>query len=191
MWPAVPLKGACPGPGASFVDSKLTLKSFRTAYHEFAEARGRTVRRSSAWRWSLSSFWCLPCRSRPGWRGTTASALFVMGALARAATGARDLIVLEFLEASDELFPGLDRRDKASLAAYHFLRGKNFDIAYFPLEGGLGHFPVSAKQTAVSGREAAIEAFGQFLKQHNVMFKVLALSGAFHTPLFASAAARM
>ena len=46
----------------------------------------------------------------------------------------------------------------------------------------------SENQTAVSGREEAIDRFCGFLKSNAVMFKKLALSGAFHTPLFASAA---
>ena len=68
----------------------------------------------------------------------------------------RDLITVEFLEASAELYPGLERRDKASLAAYHFLRDKAFDIAYFPLEGGLGHFSACAKRTGVFENRPAL-----------------------------------
>ncbi|HSO20426.1 MAG TPA: acyltransferase domain-containing protein, partial [Desulfosarcina sp.] len=49
----------------------------------------------------------------------------------------------------------------------------------------------SDKQTAVSGAQAAIAAFGTYLKEAKVMFKPLALSGAFHTPLFQSAAESM
>ncbi len=49
----------------------------------------------------------------------------------------------------------------------------------------------SDKQTAVSGAQAAIAAFGTYLKEAKVMFKPLALSGAFHTPLFESAAENM
>ncbi|MCP3952854.1 MAG: acyltransferase domain-containing protein, partial [Desulfobacterales bacterium] len=46
----------------------------------------------------------------------------------------------------------------------------------------------STNQTAVSGRSAAVDRFCKFLKSVKVMFKKLALSGAFHTPLFQSAA---
>ncbi len=49
----------------------------------------------------------------------------------------------------------------------------------------------SDNQTAVSGAQEAIEAFGGYLKEVKVMFKALALSGAFHTPLFQSAADSM
>ena len=49
----------------------------------------------------------------------------------------------------------------------------------------------SDNQTAVSGAQDAIEAFGGYLKEAKVMFKALALSGAFHTPLFQSAAESM
>jgi len=49
----------------------------------------------------------------------------------------------------------------------------------------------SENQTAVSGAQASIEAFGAYLKKAKVMFKALALSGAFHTPLFQSAAEKM
>lgn len=49
----------------------------------------------------------------------------------------------------------------------------------------------SENQTAVSGRTEAIDRFCAFLKSKSVMFKKLALSGAFHTPLFASAAQGM
>ncbi|MBW2012031.1 MAG: acyltransferase domain-containing protein, partial [Deltaproteobacteria bacterium] len=46
----------------------------------------------------------------------------------------------------------------------------------------------SENQTAVSGNEAEINDFCAFLKTKKVMFKKLALSGAFHTPLFKTAA---
>ena len=49
----------------------------------------------------------------------------------------------------------------------------------------------SENQTAVSGRTASIDRFCTFLKSKAVMFKKLPLSGAFHTPLFASAAQGM
>jgi len=49
----------------------------------------------------------------------------------------------------------------------------------------------SENQTAVSGRTAAIDRFCTFLKSKAVMFKKLPLSGAFHTPLFESAAQGM
>jgi len=46
----------------------------------------------------------------------------------------------------------------------------------------------SENQTAVSGRAEAIDRFCTYLKSAGVMFKKLALSGAFHTPLFETAA---
>ncbi|MCP4691462.1 MAG: beta-ketoacyl synthase, partial [Desulfobacterales bacterium] len=49
----------------------------------------------------------------------------------------------------------------------------------------------SEKQTAVSGGKAEIEQFVAWLKREKTLFKKLPLSGAFHTPLFQSAAARM
>jgi malonyl CoA-acyl carrier protein transacylase len=49
----------------------------------------------------------------------------------------------------------------------------------------------SENQTAVSGAQEAIEAFAAYLKTAKVMFKALALSGAFHTPLFQSASEKM
>jgi acyl transferase domain-containing protein/NAD(P)H-dependent flavin oxidoreductase YrpB (nitropropane dioxygenase family)/acyl carrier protein/NAD(P)-dependent dehydrogenase (short-subunit alcohol dehydrogenase family) len=49
----------------------------------------------------------------------------------------------------------------------------------------------SARQTAVSGAADAIDQFGRYLKENGVTFKKLALSGAFHTPLFDSAARGM
>ncbi|MDJ0876304.1 MAG: beta-ketoacyl synthase N-terminal-like domain-containing protein, partial [Desulfobacterales bacterium] len=49
----------------------------------------------------------------------------------------------------------------------------------------------SVKQTGVSGAEADIDRFCDYLKDAKVMFKKLALSGAFHTPLFNRAAEQM
>ncbi|MDJ0802606.1 MAG: beta-ketoacyl synthase N-terminal-like domain-containing protein, partial [Desulfobacterales bacterium] len=49
----------------------------------------------------------------------------------------------------------------------------------------------SVKQTGVSGAAADIERFCDYLKEAKVMFKQLALSGAFHTPLFNRAAEQM
>jgi len=49
----------------------------------------------------------------------------------------------------------------------------------------------SENQTAVSGRAEAIDRFCTFLKSAGVMFKKLPLSGAFHTPLFETAASGM
>ena len=49
----------------------------------------------------------------------------------------------------------------------------------------------SDNQTAVSGAQETIEAFGGYLKEAKVMYKALALSGAFHTPLFQSASESM
>jgi acyl transferase domain-containing protein/NAD(P)H-dependent flavin oxidoreductase YrpB (nitropropane dioxygenase family)/NAD(P)-dependent dehydrogenase (short-subunit alcohol dehydrogenase family)/acyl carrier protein len=47
----------------------------------------------------------------------------------------------------------------------------------------------SRRQTAVCGPMAAMDAFGRYLKQEGILGKVLPLSGAFHTPLMAEAAA--
>ena len=47
----------------------------------------------------------------------------------------------------------------------------------------------SRRQTAVCGPIEAMEAFGRYLKAQGVVGKVLPLSGAFHTPLMAEAAA--
>lgn len=47
----------------------------------------------------------------------------------------------------------------------------------------------SRRQTAVCGPKAAMEGFGRYLKQEGILGKVLPLSGAFHTPLMAEAAA--
>ena len=49
----------------------------------------------------------------------------------------------------------------------------------------------SPRQTAVSGAAEAIDRFGRYLKKKGVTFKKLALSGAFHTPLFDDAAQGM
>ncbi|MBI9085193.1 MAG: acyltransferase domain-containing protein [Desulfobacterales bacterium] len=49
----------------------------------------------------------------------------------------------------------------------------------------------SSRQTAVSGAADAIDQFGRYLKENDVTFKRLALSGAFHTPLFDDAARGM
>ncbi|MDJ0857384.1 MAG: acyltransferase domain-containing protein, partial [Desulfobacterales bacterium] len=49
----------------------------------------------------------------------------------------------------------------------------------------------SVKQTGVSGAAADIERFCDYLKDAKVMFKKLALSGAFHTSLFNTAAEQM
>ncbi|MDJ0723241.1 MAG: SDR family NAD(P)-dependent oxidoreductase, partial [Desulfobacterales bacterium] len=49
----------------------------------------------------------------------------------------------------------------------------------------------SVKQTGVSGAAADIDRFCDYLKDAKVMFKKLALSGAFHTPLFNRAAEQM
>ncbi len=46
----------------------------------------------------------------------------------------------------------------------------------------------SENQTAVSGTAEAIEQFCNYLKENNVIYKLLNLSGAFHTPLFGEAA---
>jgi 3-oxoacyl-(acyl-carrier-protein) synthase/NAD(P)-dependent dehydrogenase (short-subunit alcohol dehydrogenase family)/acyl carrier protein len=47
----------------------------------------------------------------------------------------------------------------------------------------------SRRQTAVCGPSDAMDAFGRYLKARGVAGKVLPLSGAFHTPLMAEAAA--
>jgi acyl transferase domain-containing protein/NAD(P)H-dependent flavin oxidoreductase YrpB (nitropropane dioxygenase family)/NAD(P)-dependent dehydrogenase (short-subunit alcohol dehydrogenase family) len=47
----------------------------------------------------------------------------------------------------------------------------------------------SRRQTAVCGPSDAMDAFGRYLKTQGVVGKVLPLSGAFHTPLMAEAAA--
>jgi len=49
----------------------------------------------------------------------------------------------------------------------------------------------SDKQTAVAGEGEAVDAFCAYLKQKGVTYKKLALSGAFHTPLFEKASAEM
>ena len=49
----------------------------------------------------------------------------------------------------------------------------------------------SRKQTVVSGARGAMDQFGKFLGDKGVMFRKLKLSGAFHTPLFDSAAKGM
>jgi len=49
----------------------------------------------------------------------------------------------------------------------------------------------SENQTAVSGRSESIDRFCTFLKSEGTMFKKLPLSGAFHTPLFETAARGM
>ncbi|MDT8380115.1 MAG: beta-ketoacyl synthase N-terminal-like domain-containing protein, partial [Desulfotignum sp.] len=46
----------------------------------------------------------------------------------------------------------------------------------------------SEKQTAVSGKTEAIDRFCDFLSQHEVAYKKLNLTGAFHTPLLQEAA---
>jgi len=72
---------------------------------------------------------------------------------------------------------------------------KASDVADFIDESGIGDIHVTNKnseqQTAVSGRTESIEAFCQFLKQKGILFKKLALSGAFHTPLFEGAARQL
>ena len=49
----------------------------------------------------------------------------------------------------------------------------------------------SLKQTAVSGKAEEIEAFRAFLADKGIMNTVLTLSGAFHTPLFKTAADKL
>jgi malonyl CoA-acyl carrier protein transacylase/acyl carrier protein len=49
----------------------------------------------------------------------------------------------------------------------------------------------SEKQTAVAGEEAGIEGFCRFLKEKKVMFKKLALSAAFHTPMLKAASEQL
>ncbi|MFW5808142.1 MAG: acyltransferase domain-containing protein, partial [Spirochaetota bacterium] len=46
----------------------------------------------------------------------------------------------------------------------------------------------SSQQTAVSGKDTAVDHFCSYLKEKGVSYKKLNLSGAFHTPLFAGAA---
>ena len=69
------------------------------------------------------------------------------------------------------------------------------DVADFIVESGITEIYVTNKnsdqQTAVSGRSKNIEDFCLFLKQKGVLFKKLALSGAFHTPLFNDAARQL
>ncbi len=66
------------------------------------------------------------------------------------------------------------------------------DVEKLIRESGLGNVYVANKnsenQTAVSGGVEEIDKFCSFLKDKNVQFKKLDLSGAFHTPLFATAA---
>jgi malonyl CoA-acyl carrier protein transacylase/acyl carrier protein len=49
----------------------------------------------------------------------------------------------------------------------------------------------SSAQTAVSGKDAAIDKFCDYLKTNGVSYKKLNLSGAFHTPLFKTAADKL
>jgi malonyl CoA-acyl carrier protein transacylase/acyl carrier protein len=62
-------------------------------------------------------------------------------------------------------------------------------------ESGIGGIYIanknSEKQTAVAGEEAGIEAFCRFLKEKKVMFKKLALSAAFHTPMLKTASEQL
>ncbi len=72
---------------------------------------------------------------------------------------------------------------------------KASDVADLIVESGIRETYVTNKnseqQTAVSGRTENIEAFCLFLKQKGILFKKLALSGAFHTPLFGEAARQL
>nr|MBL0715096.1 acyltransferase domain-containing protein [Desulfobacterales bacterium] len=91
----------------------------------------------------------------------------------------------DFMKAATEDHPGRIMVIFKNAAAVHDLirtsRIKNIYVAN----------KNSEKQTAVSGAEADIDRFCAYLKNAKVMFKKLALSGAFHTPLFNRAAERM
>jgi glycosyltransferase involved in cell wall biosynthesis len=56
------------------------------------------------------------------------------------------LVNIEVLTES-RLLPGLVPRQRASLAVYHFLKENKFDVVYFSLSGGLGHYTMLAKDT--------------------------------------------
>jgi glycosyltransferase involved in cell wall biosynthesis len=68
----------------------------------------------------------------------------------------RYLIRLVVVSSSPQLFANLYRSDQASLAVYHHLQNNEYDAVYFALEGGLGHFTMTAKQTGMLRQRPAL-----------------------------------
>ncbi len=60
------------------------------------------------------------------------------------------LLKLELVDGSDQLLPGLEIAEKASVAVHHFLEINEFDVVYFALEGGLAYYPLLAKECGLS-----------------------------------------
>ncbi|MEX0346885.1 MAG: DUF6212 domain-containing protein [Rhizobiaceae bacterium] len=60
------------------------------------------------------------------------------------------LIKLELVGGSDDLLPGLEIAEKASVAVHHFLELNEFDAVYFALEGGLAYYPLLGKECGLS-----------------------------------------
>ncbi|MGD8242478.1 MAG: beta-ketoacyl synthase N-terminal-like domain-containing protein, partial [Desulfobacterales bacterium] len=112
-------------------------------------------------------------------------ALFCAGLLDFATTMRLIVKRADFMKAATEDHPGgIMVVFKDAAAVHSLIRDSQIKNIYVANKN-------STKQTAVSGATADIDRFGAYLKDAKVMFKKLALSGAFHTPLFNRAAEQM
>lgn len=73
----------------------------------------------------------------------------------------RYLIYLEILPESNELIPTGSSREKQSVLAFHYLRERSFDLAFFMLEEGLGYYPIVAKETGLAFADCELVVVAQ------------------------------
>jgi glycosyltransferase involved in cell wall biosynthesis len=67
------------------------------------------------------------------------------------------LIKIEMLIGSPRMAPKLWTSERTSFAVYDYLRARDFDVVYFQLEGGYGHYALLAKESGCFGPRPRIE----------------------------------